>query len=108
MLNLTDLLKMLFNEPVSSGKTFDKQAKKIIRSHYKLIQEKPNPELMEKAKFPPSQSERKDYSARTAFSALTEANSAKTGMLSPGLDHGKKIVNYYNGENIPKGNFILK
>ncbi|CAI2384293.1 unnamed protein product [Moneuplotes crassus] len=37
MLNLTNMLSALFNETIDSGKAFDRRAKKIIRSQYRLI-----------------------------------------------------------------------
>lgn len=105
-LNLTDLLKMLFSEPVSSGKGFDKRAKKIIRSHYKLISDKSS-EVLQKEMMDSSQSERKDYSSRSAFSALTAENVStnesdqirlqdKPGTAAMQQVNSKKIVNYYN------------
>ena len=36
-LNLTDLLKQLFDEEISSSTSFDKKAKKLIRSQYKIL-----------------------------------------------------------------------
>ena len=37
MLNLTNMLSALFHETIDSGKAFDRRAKKIIRSQYRLI-----------------------------------------------------------------------
>lgn len=111
MLNLTELLRLLFNEPVSSGKGFDKKAKSIIRSQYKLINEKSNTNQLFKTKLDSSQSERKDYSSRSALAALASENaSTSDAHRSPGdlaqQTNSKKIENYYSGEINPKGNDI--
>lgn len=107
---MTELLKLLFSEPVSSGKSFDKKAKKIIRSQYKLVSEKVAD--LPKDKIDSSQSERKDISSRSALSALAAENastnesdqnnyfgvSSGSLMTQPG---GKKIVSYYNEDSQP-------
>jgi hypothetical protein len=111
---------MLFSEPVSSGKGFDKRAKKIIRSHYKLISDKSS-EALQKEMIDSSQSERKDYSSRTAFSALTADNAStnesdqiraqdKPGTAAMQQVNSKKIVNYYNGgaqEHFEQGRLLF-
>ena len=79
MLNVTEVLGLLFNEPVSSGKAFDKKAKKIIRSQYKLINEKFNDQIS-KTKASTSQSERKDVTSRSALSALASGNASTTDL----------------------------
>lgn len=99
-LNLTELLSLLFSEKVSSGKSFDKKAKKIIRSQYKLISNK-NFDEFTREKIEPTQSERKDYSSRTALSALAAQNTSTLesdpSKINDALN-GSKIVNYYNAE----------
>lgn len=104
-LNLTELLKQLFNEPGPSGRSFDKKAKKIIRSQYKLVSEKLSDA---RDRIDSSQSERKDIMNRSALSALAAENAstnesenhrfgASSGMHMAQPD-GKKIMNYYNSK----------
>lgn len=84
------------------------KAKKIIRSQYKLISDKSN-DQMQKQNADSSQSERKDQSSRSAFSAMAAENASTNesdqtthfGMKhndNAAKEEGKKIVNYYNGE----------
>lgn len=111
MLNLTELLRALFSEPVSSGKAFDKKAKKIIRSQYKLINDRSNNDQIVNSKLDSSQSERKDFGSRSALANLASDNASNNdGYRSPRdlaqQTNSKKIENFYSGEIDPKGKDI--
>jgi hypothetical protein len=94
------MLQQLFSEPVSSGRTFDKKAKKIIRSHYKLIENKPNDQL-QKHKLDPSMSERKENTSRSALTALAAENASTNENEQAKVAekfNGNKIENFYSAE----------
>jgi len=101
-LNITELLKDLFLEDISTSKGFDKKAKKIIRSQYKLLTERhPEQQVDKNDNF---KSEHKDYH-RSALAALGEGNVStndtdhhKDGSQSMKKVNGKKIINFYKGE----------
>lgn len=106
------MLSQLFNEDVSSSKSFDKKAKHIIRSQYKLITEKNSEKNNEKPdRF---KSEMKEPH-RSALSALSEPNSStnesekhQEGFQTAKKPSGNRIVNYYNGEVAGKSPFLNK
>lgn len=102
-LNLTDLLQALFSDQVPSSKTFDKKAKKIIRSNYKLVSDKSK--QLEALKMGNAMSERKDLSARSVFSALGAEN---VNNNLNGKGSGRQITNYYSGNDSQTSGKALK
>ena len=86
------MLKSLYNEHISSNSTFDKTAKKIIRSHYKVIFEK----QVEKSQINSEENNKSDWKDNPSS---TEASPfASDGKYTGRFYKHKKIIQNYSQE----------